>query len=954
MRKTLTLIFAFIFLAVSFMYAADATLSKAKNNSAQSSLFSRDRVETVVYQETFETGMNGWTSSDGTLPLNNWHLDSWNAYGGTGYTWWMGDPGNHGYYNHQYLVMDTPALTVPANGHLTFKLKYNMETTAGATAPYNGWDGCNVRISTNNGATWTVISGTPAYNSTSLYSFGEEHGEGPNIAGWGGSIANWADADFNLSTYAGQSVKIRFAFASDPASATDDDPARFGMMVDNIAITGSDFNYDFNDNNTHGITVSSMVPIGGDLWHIAEDTTAPSPNHAVACQNDAGSYNTSMLNYLNSPFITMPGGGDIRADFWLKGSWTDPDQDNPDATTTMLDYFGFEVSPDSGATWFAMSNPYGDAADTNFVYISAGEEWLNADDSYTGLDGYISDYHGLPLLFRVYFSSDADAPNGWGLFVDDFTIYHQQYLPEPTDLTATLNQTNVNLAWTAPQTGGQTGWINWDSGENSDSIGLTGGGNFDVSAYFSAEDMTPYSGGTITKIKFFPNSETSTYTLKIWGGPAGATVLHSQAVTTFTNAAWNEITLTTPVAIEMGQQYYIGYNTVHPATQYPAGIDAGPHVVGKGDMIRMGGGAWGSVYDASTGAIDGNWNIQAEVTAAGRTFPVFAGSNTVRVDRQLTGFKVHHSTTMGTGYTMLAELPATTTTYTHTNASTGRNYYVVTATYDNGESGYSNEAMAFVLGAGFLELTKDDGTSEQAFTMTSGGFIATKYEEPLDSLKLTNVKVYIAQKMSASLSIKVWDNTGTNGLPGATFVASLSIPNAQLVEGWNIFDLPATNQPLFEDGDFYIGIQSSATSNKIGLDTSNAEATYQKVGTQAWAPFATGDIMVRAIVQKLSVGNEGYEELAPVKFATSNYPNPFNPSTTIQFSVPSEGKVKVKVYNTKGQLINTLANDTFKAGTHRVNWNGMDSNGKTVASGLYFYKVETNTKTITSKMLLMK
>ena len=208
------------------------------------------RDEVVVYLEDFEDGMGGWTHYDGTLPASMWHLDDFITPDGTGLSWWMGDPELGGYINHLYVVLDTPEITVPTGGHLTFDMTYRCEEPAGAEPPYDGWDGCNIRISTNGGTSWTVLeNGTPAYTNQSLYSFGFEHGEGPNVPGWCGFGPGWQEADFDLSAYAGQDVMIRFAFASDPAYCTQDDASMFGFAVDNISL--GDFNHDFDDYPEH-------------------------------------------------------------------------------------------------------------------------------------------------------------------------------------------------------------------------------------------------------------------------------------------------------------------------------------------------------------------------------------------------------------------------------------------------------------------------------------------------------------------------------------------------------------------------------------------------------------------------------------------------------------------------------------------------------------------------------
>lgn len=98
------------------------------------------------------------------------------------------------------------------------------------------------------------------------------------------------------------------------------------------------------------------------------------------------------------------------------------------------------------------------------------------------------------------------------------------------------------------------------------------------------------------------------------------------------------------------------------------------------------------------------------------------------------------------------------------------------------------------------------------------------------------------------------------------------------------------------------------------------------------------------------------DDLSPqlVTALDTNYPNPFNPSTTINFSLAKPGKASIRIYNTKGQLVKNLISGEFNAGYHNVVWNGRDDKDKPVASGMYFYRMETNDFKKTRKMVLMK
>ncbi len=86
---------------------------------------------------------------------------------------------------------------------------------------------------------------------------------------------------------------------------------------------------------------------------------------------------------------------------------------------------------------------------------------------------------------------------------------------------------------------------------------------------------------------------------------------------------------------------------------------------------------------------------------------------------------------------------------------------------------------------------------------------------------------------------------------------------------------------------------------------------------------------------------------------SSNYPNPFNPTTTIEYSVPETGNVSIDVYNILGQRVKTLVNSEHSKGTHTIQWDGKDVNNA-LSSGIYFYKVSQNGKSVTKKIVMMK
>ncbi len=87
---------------------------------------------------------------------------------------------------------------------------------------------------------------------------------------------------------------------------------------------------------------------------------------------------------------------------------------------------------------------------------------------------------------------------------------------------------------------------------------------------------------------------------------------------------------------------------------------------------------------------------------------------------------------------------------------------------------------------------------------------------------------------------------------------------------------------------------------------------------------------------------------------SQNYPNPFNPVTTIRFSLARKGDVELVIYDVKVSKIKTLLKRRLEAGRHTISWDGRNEGGKPVASGVYFYRLDTNDKAISRKMVLLK
>jgi len=113
-------------------------------------------------------------------------------------------------------------------------------------------------------------------------------------------------------------------------------------------------------------------------------------------------------------------------------------------------------------------------------------------------------------------------------------------------------------------------------------------------------------------------------------------------------------------------------------------------------------------------------------------------------------------------------------------------------------------------------------------------------------------------------------------------------------------------------------------------------------------------LSVPIILTSTTMSESDIVDKPAVNALLANYPNPFNPTTTIAFELARQGAVSIDIYNIKGQKVKTLVSGVYGSGAHKAVWNGLDEAGRVVSSGLYFYRMQTEGYISVKKMLLMK
>jgi len=258
---------------------------------------------------------------------------------------------------------------------------------------------------------------------------------------------------------------------------------------------------------------------------------------------------------------------------------------------------------------------------------------------------------------------------------------------------------------------------------------------------------------------------------------------------------------------------------------------------------------------------------------------------------------------------------------------------------------------------------------------TPGGYV--EYSGTSMATPLVAATVAILFQATPTLSIvelaEILENTATD----------IGSPGRDNLSGAGIINIPAAlgSLPVGESEQFYICndgplplVIESYSENANWLNISIGQATIapnDSLLCHAWfTPEGLTDGTYNEIVTiicndvvsehplqvRMIIGDDiSAVDVVPNFASVSIAPNPFNPRCEISFKLADSGKVSLKIFNLRGEMVCDLLNDDLLAGRHQIIWNGLDSNGKQSASGTYFVRLETpDCKVVTGKMMLVK
>ncbi len=234
--------------------------------------------------------------------------------------------------------------------------------------------------------------------------------------------------------------------------------------------------------------------------------------------------------------------------------------------------------------------------------------------------------------------------------------------------------------------------------------------------------------------------------------------------------------------------------------------------------------------------------------------------------------------------------------------------------------------------------------------------------------------VYLTGNTSATLAnLTVAENHCANGGAGlyanatpltlSNSIIAFNTGGASLSNGVHIAGAAATlscNNVFGNANLNYSGIaDQTGTNGNISLDPlfcDVAESDYRIQLGSPCAPAQSGACgLIGALEPGCDIANSVEDPLLPLVFKVeANFPNPFNPTTTIRFTTPSVGRTAVLVYDLRGRLIRTLVDAELAAGAHAVQWNGDDELGRAVSTGIYLYRVSNGEHAAVGRMALIK
>jgi len=545
----------------------------------------------------------------------------------------------------------------------------------------------------------------------------------------------------------------------------------------------------------------------------------------------------------------------------------------------------------------------------------------------------------------------------WVFVVDDIVVANSSTPPPepPQNLSATAGNNSVSLAWTAPASGTPQGYKVYRGSTATTGVinALLYTDNTAVNGNtYSYHVSAVYAGGVEVA------SEPVSVTLDNITAPTGLSATVQMYDVTL---SWDSGSVGTQLFPSSGgvAAKQTGWSTSGKTVNR---LDAPQNIVGT-QFIASG---------KTVNRLDAPQNI------VGTQFIASANND---LTRSFLGYKVYQGTTL------LTSQPINTLTYTHQNVTPGTYSYKVSAVFSNGESSPTEIANVSVYniqppsnlqattpGTLTVSLVWTAPTSISGFTHYNlyrqtgevGDFELLPDDitspEYTDS-GLVNMTTYTYRVTAVFANGESTPTSEVSATPTAVFNApaalSATAGDAEVSLSWtppethtNLATL--TGYKVYRDGSL---LPDGTLTNPATLTFTDDSVVNDNTYTYYVVATYTDPVGESQPSETASASpvTELDEVTVPVTTALSgNYPNPFNPETTIRFSMAREDRVVIDIYAVNGQKVRSLLEGVYGVGVHSAVWNGRDDIGRSVGSGVYFYRMTTSGYSSVKKMLLLK
>lgn len=441
-----------------------------------------------------------------------------------------------------------------------------------------------------------------------------------------------------------------------------------------------------------------------------------------------------------------------------------------------------------------------------------------------------------PDYNRVLSSVEIIASNTENVIMNELTC------EVPRKLTANPENSSISLAWKAPIIGSDGEWIHWDNEFSNNAIGNGGLLDFDVAQRFTPADLTKYNETFLTRVWFVPYEEACTYFIRVWvggniSGPESLVV--DQVVVNPIIGEWNEIFLLTPVPVDISKELWIGVRNKTTAG-YPASVDFGTAVNGKGNMIKLPGNNWKTLLEVNSN-LDFNWSVRGLLELTDVRFPltahledqerdIFNGTLTrtnnppdrnLYYPRVLLGYNIYREGNQ------INNNVVTDTAFTDVNIPAGSYHYNVTSLWNNGcESAFSNTAFLqnvcqqFAFSAGWNSLS--------SFVIPNNQDVENLFSPIINELIIVQ-----------NLTEVYWPEEGLNTIGNFDNESGYAIKVSENVDFEIRGEYYPTNQISLGEDWHYLPVMSTCEVNAMdlfGSNLNNIAIVQELIGTKVFWP----------------------------------------------------------------------------------------------------------------------